>query len=84
MRVEFNDLGHLKHIVNLEKNFTVLFTEQGFYWYASKYSTVVIIIILFVQGYANNHTIPELPSSGAYVFRPLISEALPVSLIRSM
>ena len=35
--MEFNDQGDLKNIVNLAKNLTVLFTEQGLYWYASKY-----------------------------------------------
>ncbi len=40
--------------------------------------------ILFVQGYASNNTFPEFASSGAYVFRPLFSEALPVSLLRHM
>ena len=36
LRVEFNDRGDLKRIVNLAKNLTVSFTEQGLYWYAGK------------------------------------------------
>ncbi len=36
LRVEFDDLGHLKNITNLDKNLTVSFSEQGFYWYSSK------------------------------------------------
>ena len=35
--MQFDDQGHLKHIVNLDKDLIVSFTEQGFYWYASKY-----------------------------------------------
>jgi hypothetical protein len=88
--VEFDDRGDLKHIVNLDKDLTVTFTKQGFYWYASKYYAIIISIkirkfhTLFVQGYTKNKDIPELPSSGAYLFRPLFSDALPVSLARSM
>ena len=36
IRVEFNALGDLKEIVNLDKNLAISFNEQGFYWYASK------------------------------------------------
>ena len=31
--MEFNSLGYLKHIVNLDKNLVVSFIEQGIYWY---------------------------------------------------
>jgi hypothetical protein len=86
----------LKHIVNLDKDLTVSFIEQGFYWYASKYYFIIILIkikkfnsrnvhIIFVQGYTGSPTTPDkLPESGAYIFRPLFPEALPVSLARSM
>ncbi len=40
--------------------------------------------ILFVQGYAHVNSTPFLPASGAYVFRPLFPEALPVSILRRM
>jgi hypothetical protein len=82
--VEFNDLGHLKHIVNLDKNLTVSFIEQGFYWYASKYYGSDDFHILFVQGHPGDQGTLKLPASGAYIFRPLFQEALPVSLSRSM
>jgi hypothetical protein len=36
LRVEFDDRGDLKYIVNVAKNLRVSFTEQGLYWYASK------------------------------------------------
>lgn len=39
---------------------------------------------MFVQGYPGSDVTPELPASGAYVFRPLFPDALPVSLIRTM
>ncbi len=44
MRVEFDDLGGLKQITNLDKNLVVSFSEQGFYWYASKYYFIIISI----------------------------------------
>ncbi|CAF1357329.1 unnamed protein product [Adineta ricciae] len=67
LRVEFNSLGELKEITNLDKNLVVAFSEQGFYWYAS---------------YTGNKTAPVIPSSGAYIFHPLLPEPAPVSLIR--
>ncbi|CAF4650839.1 unnamed protein product [Rotaria socialis] len=67
LRVEFNNQGYLKHIINLEKNSKVSFTEQGFYWYAS---------------YSHVNSTPFSPASGAYIFRPLFPEALPVSVAR--
>ena len=39
--MEFDDRGHLKHIVNLDKALVVSFIEQGFYWYASKYHPIL-------------------------------------------
>ncbi|CAF3180606.1 unnamed protein product [Rotaria sp. Silwood2] len=39
---------------------------------------------LFVQGFPGDPTTPELPASGAYVFRPFVSEAVPVSLSGSI
>lgn len=41
MNVEFDSGGHMKHIVNLDKGLMVSFTEQGFYWYASKYYLII-------------------------------------------
>ena len=38
MRIEFNALGDLKKVTNLDKDLTVSMTAQGFYWYASEYS----------------------------------------------
>ncbi|CAF4682551.1 unnamed protein product, partial [Rotaria sp. Silwood2] len=67
LRVEFNNQGYLKHIINLEKNLRVSFTEQGLYWYAS---------------YSHANSTPFSPASGAYIFRPLFPEALPVSVAR--
>ncbi|CAF3311737.1 unnamed protein product [Rotaria sp. Silwood2] len=67
LRVEFNNQGYLKHIINLEKNLRVSFTEQGLYWYAS---------------YSHVNSTPFSPASGAYIFRPLFPEALPVSVAR--
>ncbi|CAF1191139.1 unnamed protein product [Rotaria sordida] len=69
LSIEFDGQGHLKHIVNLDKNLMVSFTAQGFYWYAS---------------FPGDPTTPELPASGAYVFRPFVSEAVPVSLSGSI
>jgi hypothetical protein len=39
---------------------------------------------MFIQGYTGNKTAPVIPASGAYIFRPLLPEPLPVSLIRRM
>ncbi|CAF1413328.1 unnamed protein product [Adineta ricciae] len=67
LRVEFDDLGNLKRIVNLAKNLTVSFIEQGLYWYT---------------GYAHVNSSAVSPSSGAYIFRPLFPQAQPVSILR--
>ena len=39
---------------------------------------------IFHQGYNGNRTEPVIPASGAYIFTPVLPEALPVSLIRQM
>ncbi|UJR12010.1 hypothetical protein I4U23_016188 [Adineta vaga] len=67
LRVEFNELGDLKRIVNLAKNLPVTFIEQGLYYYT---------------GYTHNHSSAVSPASGAYIFRPLFPEAQPVSVLR--
>lgn len=36
LRVEFDDQGNLKNITNRDKNLTLTFSTQGFYWYQSK------------------------------------------------
>ncbi|CAF3620466.1 unnamed protein product [Rotaria sp. Silwood1] len=43
-----------------------------------------IYLKLFVQGFSGDPTTPEFPPSGAYIFRPFISEAVPVSLSRKI
>ncbi len=42
--MEFDDLGVLKQITNLDKDLRVSFNEQGFYWYASKYYFIIVSI----------------------------------------
>lgn len=37
-----------------------------------------------IQGYTGNRTAPIIPASGAYIFRPLLPEPIPVGLIRRM
>ncbi|CAF1386287.1 unnamed protein product [Adineta steineri] len=69
LRVVFDDQGDLQTIVNLEKNLTVSFTHQGLYWYTS------------FPGYKE---LPEIHASGAYVFQPFFSTAVPVSARRSI
>ncbi|CAF1685286.1 unnamed protein product, partial [Adineta ricciae] len=64
LRVEFDDQGNLREIINLKKHISVRFTTQGFYWYSS---------------FAGNNSAEEFQASGAYVFRPLTSEVRPVS-----
>ncbi|CAF4301768.1 unnamed protein product [Rotaria sp. Silwood2] len=41
-------------------------------------------LTLCVQGFPDDPTTRELPASGAYVFRPFVSEAVPVSLSGSI
>ncbi|CAF1146005.1 unnamed protein product [Rotaria sordida] len=63
LRVEFDDQGNLQQIINLEKNLTLPFTSQGFYWYSS---------------FPSNSS-EGFQASGAYMFRPWSSHAQPVS-----
>ncbi|CAF0726334.1 unnamed protein product [Adineta ricciae] len=69
LRVEFDQQGNLKNITNQERNFTVQFSSQGFYWYTS---------------FPGNNSRPEFQASGAYFFRPLTSNPLPVSSSRNV
>ncbi|CAF1383060.1 unnamed protein product [Adineta steineri] len=69
LRVVFDDQGDLQTIVNLEKNLTVSFTHQGLYWYTS------------FPGYKE---LPGIHASGAYVFQPFFSTAVPISARRSI
>ncbi|UJR06766.1 hypothetical protein I4U23_011053 [Adineta vaga] len=69
LRVEFDDQGNLHQIINLKKHISVPFTAQGFYWYSS---------------FPGNNSAGEFQASGAYVFRPLTSEAQPVSTTRTI
>lgn len=49
LRVEFDDQGNLKNITNRNKNFTVRFSSQGFYWYTSKYKIFLFILIICIS-----------------------------------
>ncbi|CAF1300509.1 unnamed protein product [Adineta steineri] len=69
VRVEIDAQGNLGHIVNIKKSFAVGFTGQGFYWYSS---------------FPGNNSRSEFQASGAYIFRPLTSNAEPVSTTRSV
>ncbi|CAF1424428.1 unnamed protein product [Rotaria magnacalcarata] len=69
LRAEFDSLGDLRSITNFDKKLVVSVLNQGFYWYES---------------HPGDRTTPELAPSGAYIFRPLIPEAVPVSLLRTI
>ncbi|CAF3419135.1 unnamed protein product [Rotaria sp. Silwood1] len=69
IRVEIDAQGNLGHIINLKKGFDVAFSNQGFYWY---------------QSFPGNNSQSEFQASGAYIFRPLTPNALPVSQTRSI
>ncbi|CAM4888703.1 unnamed protein product [Rotaria socialis] len=69
LRVEFDDQGNLNSITNRDKNITLQFSAQGLYWYTS---------------FQGSNSRPEFQSSGAYYFRPLKSNPLPVSSARNM
>lgn len=72
-------------MTNREKNVTVTFSAQGFYYYTSKLSYCLCsLLILLLAGFAGNNSRPELQASGAYFFRPLSSNTTPVSNTRSM
>ena len=43
-----------------------------------------ILIDDSVQAYAHVNSTPFSPASGAYIFRPLYPEAIPVSIARRM
>ena len=47
---------------------------------------MILIQNWFDQGFPGEHITPkiELQASGAYIFRPLIEDALPVSIRRTM
>ncbi|CAF3848079.1 unnamed protein product, partial [Rotaria sp. Silwood1] len=68
LRVDFDDQGNLHQIVNINQKIDVSFVSQGFYWY---------------QGFPGNNSQSEFQASGAYIFRPLTPNALPVSQTRS-
>lgn len=75
----------MHRITNLQKNITISFSDHGFYWYHSKYfETIEILVYLSTSGYPGNHSGNHFETSGAYVFRPLISQALPVSTTRTI
>ncbi|CAF2951488.1 unnamed protein product [Rotaria sp. Silwood2] len=69
LRIEFDDQGNLNNITNKNRNFTVLFSAQGLYWYTS---------------FPGNNSSPEFQASGAYFFRPLTSNPLPLSSSRNI
>ncbi|CAF4709512.1 unnamed protein product [Rotaria sp. Silwood1] len=69
LRVDFDDQGNLHQIVNINQKIDVSFVSQGFYWY---------------QGFPGNNSQSEFQASGAYIFRPLTPNALPVSQTRSI
>ncbi|CAF4737494.1 unnamed protein product [Rotaria sp. Silwood1] len=69
IQVEFDDQGNLHQIFNLNKNISVSFINQGFYWY---------------PGFPGNNSRSKSQASGAYIFRPLTPNALPVSQTRSI
>ncbi|CAF4891977.1 unnamed protein product [Rotaria sp. Silwood1] len=69
LRVDFDDQGNLHQIVNINQKIGVSFVSQGFYWY---------------QGFPGNNSQSEFQASGAYIFRPLTPNALPVSQTRSI
>ncbi|CAF3582661.1 unnamed protein product [Rotaria sp. Silwood1] len=69
LRAEFDDQGNLNTITNKDKEFTVLFTAQGLYWYTS---------------FPGNNSRPEFQASGAYFFRPLTPNTTPVSNTRNI
>ena len=85
--MEFNALGELKQIANLDKDVTVSITSKGLYWYASKYSLSSLApnrSFFLSQGSPYTENGHLIPGSGAYVFRPLLPEPSPISLLRSM
>jgi hypothetical protein len=47
-------------------------------------TTTKCFLQIFIQGYTGEGTAPVIPASGAYIFKPLFPEPLPVSLIRTM
>ena len=69
LRVEIDDQGNLQKVTNLKKNLAVPFTSHGLYWYGS---------------FPGNNSQSEFQASGAYIFRPISSEAESVSMQRSM
>ncbi|CAF3717623.1 unnamed protein product [Rotaria socialis] len=69
LRLEFDDRGNLNSITNRDKNITLPFSAQGLYWYTS---------------FQGNNSLPEFQSSGAYFFRPLTPNPLPVSNSRNI
>ena len=86
--MEFDDQGNLHQIYNLNKSIVVSFVNQGFYWYQGTSRTNITKSVLFcficIVGFAGNNSQSEFQASGAYIFRPLTPNALPVSTTRSM
>ncbi|CAF4002973.1 unnamed protein product [Adineta steineri] len=68
-RIEIDEQGNLKRIINLQKNINITFLNQGFYWY---------------QSYSGNNSQFDFQASGAYIFRPLTQDAKPISIKRSL
>jgi lysosomal alpha-mannosidase len=69
LRVEIDANGNLQHIVNLQKQFDIAFSNQGFYWY---------------QSFPGNNSQSQFQASGAYIFRPLTQTPQPVSAARNI
>ncbi|CAF4389719.1 unnamed protein product, partial [Adineta steineri] len=68
-RIEIDEQGNLKRIINLQKNINITFLNQGFYWY---------------QSYSGNNSQFDFQASGAYIFRPVTQDAKPISTKRSL
>ncbi|CAF1134082.1 unnamed protein product [Adineta steineri] len=68
-RIEIDEQGNLKRIINLQKNINITFSNQGFYWY---------------QSYSGNNSQFDFQASGAYIFRPVTQDAKPISTKRSL
>jgi hypothetical protein len=73
------------NITNRDAKLTLPFLAHGLYWYTSKYLLFLYnVLITSMIGFQGNNSKPEFQSSGAYYFRPLTSNPLPVSNSRSM
>jgi hypothetical protein len=85
LRIEFDEYGNLLNITNRDTSLTLPFLAHGLYWYTSKYLPFLYRYILTsIIGFQGNNSKSQFQSSGAYYFRPLKSDPLPISNTRNM